>query len=137
MPHLTIEYSANLADRVDPQRLVDRCHAAALDTGLFRVGAVRTRAVAREWYRIADGHPDNGFVAAILRIAPGRDAAAKRTAGEKIFGALCDELKPTFDTSPLGISFEIQEINQPFNFKRNNLHDIVEQRAGRTEERSS
>ncbi len=137
MPHLTIEYSANLGPRLDPQRLVDRCHDAALATGLFRVGAIRTRAVARDWYRIADGHPDNGFVAAVLRIAPGRDAGAKREAGETIFAALCAELGPIFDTAPLGISFEIQEIDPALNFKRNNLHEIVARRTARTEESSS
>ena len=59
MPHLILEYSSNLSTKLDVQTLVDRVHTAALETGMFKLGAVRTRATARDIYRIADGHPDN------------------------------------------------------------------------------
>jgi len=129
MPHLTIEYSDNLVPPLDVQRLVDRLHGAALETGLFEIGALRTRAVARTHYRIADGHPDNAFVHVVLRLRQGRDAARVRRAGETIFAAIGDALAPIHDAGPLGISFEIQEIDPGLSFKRNNLHEIVRRRA--------
>lgn len=137
MPHLTIEYSKNLTAALDVQALVDRLHAATLDTGLFEIGALRTRAAARRHYRIADGHPDNGFVHIVLRMRQGREAAAKRRAGELIFAAACDALAPIFDAVPLGISFEIQEIDPELSFKRNTLHEIVRQRRSSTGEPAS
>ncbi len=42
MPHLTVEYSANLENQIDILQLVDKIHQAALKTGVFEVGAVRT-----------------------------------------------------------------------------------------------
>ncbi|SVA66659.1 uncharacterized protein METZ01_LOCUS119513 [marine metagenome] len=136
MPHLIIEYSSNLSTKLDVQTLVDRVHTAALETGMFKLGAVRTRATARDIYRIADGHPDNGFVHLVLRIAQGRENQAKRRAGEAIFDAVCEELQPLFETTPLGISFEIQEIEQTLSFKKNNLHEIVRRRTEQTKESS-
>ena len=47
MPHLNIEYSANLEEELDVQALVDRIHETALETGIFPLGGVRTRAEAR------------------------------------------------------------------------------------------
>jgi 5-carboxymethyl-2-hydroxymuconate isomerase len=72
MPHLTVEYSANLRKKIDIQKLVEAVHQAALHTGVFEVAAVRTRAAGREHYVVADGHRDNAFVAIFVRVAPGR-----------------------------------------------------------------
>ena len=49
MPHLTVEYSANLDDQIDIQKLVEAVHQAALRTGVFEVAAVRKpRKAARQ-----------------------------------------------------------------------------------------
>ena len=78
MPHIIIEYSANLAELTDIDALVATVHAAALDDGLPALDALRTRAVAREHYRIADGDPAYGFVAVTARIGPRPRAAGRR-----------------------------------------------------------
>ncbi|MGR3984173.1 MAG: 5-carboxymethyl-2-hydroxymuconate Delta-isomerase [Gammaproteobacteria bacterium] len=129
MPHLTIEYSANLEPGLDVRGLLAAAHQAALDSGLFEVGGLRTRAVARRHWVIADGHPDNAFVHGVIRIAGGRDTAAKKSAGERIFIAMRDFLAPIFDAAPLAISFELQEIDGQFSHKHNNLHRIVAERG--------
>ena len=79
MPHIIIECSANVAERRDLQRLVDAVHASALAHGLPALDALRTRASVRSLYRIADGHPDNAFVAITARIAPGRTPDAMQS----------------------------------------------------------
>ena len=132
MPHIIVEYSSNLRDALEPDRLIERLHAAALDTGVFPIGGLRTRAVERTQYRIADGHPDNAFVHVTARIGHGRDAPTRMRAGQALFDALCAHLAPLFERVPLGISFEIQEIDPVLSFKKNNLHDYVKARqAGR------
>ena len=44
MPHLTVEYSANLEGRTDLDALCAALLETVLETGLFEVGAVRVRA---------------------------------------------------------------------------------------------
>ncbi|MBV9079473.1 MAG: 5-carboxymethyl-2-hydroxymuconate isomerase, partial [Methylobacteriaceae bacterium] len=44
MPHIIVEYSANLDGAISPRRLVNGLHAAALETGVFPLGGLRTRA---------------------------------------------------------------------------------------------
>jgi 5-carboxymethyl-2-hydroxymuconate isomerase len=129
MPHITIEYSANLKDQIDVPKLVEIVHQAALRTGVFEVAAVRTRAAARDLYVIADGHADNAFVAIGVRVAPGRPAETRRRLGQEIFDAACEFLGKVYATSPLAISLEVQEIDNTAAFRKNNLHSIVKERA--------
>jgi 5-carboxymethyl-2-hydroxymuconate isomerase len=131
VPHVIVEYSANIRGRISPDDLIRRVHEAALRTGVFPIGGIRTRAAERSCYRIADGHPDNAFVHVIMRIRHGRDLETRRRAGEEVFHEVCNYLEPLFERSPLGISLEVQEIDPDVSFKRNNLHEYVSARQGR------
>ena len=129
MPHLTIEYSANLAADVDVQALVDRLHSAAVETGVFPLGGIRTRAEPRQHYRIADGDPDHAFVHVVLRMAAGRDLATRERVGQHVFDALTAVLKPVTAARGLAISFELQEIAPAWSARLNTLHDRLAARS--------
>ena len=129
MPHVVVEFSANLRARTDVPRLLRRLHEAAIATGVFPRGGTRTRAEERTDYVIADGHPDNAFVHVTLRIGHGRDLDTRQRAGREVFEALCDELAPVSAVSPLAVSFEVQEIDPDTSLKSNNLHRHLEARA--------
>ncbi|MDG2375578.1 MAG: hypothetical protein P8M18_04425 [Woeseiaceae bacterium] len=128
MPHQIIEYSANLETRMDIQALVDGLHENAMGIDGLPLGGLRTRAARRENYKIADEHPDNAFIHMILKLGHGRDEDTKKRFGEVIFDALCRILEPVSSTSPLAISFEIQEIDAALTFKKNNLREYMAKR---------
>jgi 5-carboxymethyl-2-hydroxymuconate isomerase len=129
MPHIVVEYSANLENQIDILRLVEDVHEAALQTGEFDTRAVRTRASRREYYAIADRHRDNAFVAIWVRIAPGRPPERRKRLGEVIFNAACKYLEQVYETTPIGISLEVQEIDSTAAFRKINLDSIVKERA--------
>jgi 5-carboxymethyl-2-hydroxymuconate isomerase len=129
MPHLIVEYSANLNNRIDIFKLVETVHHAALRTGVFEVAAIRTRAAGRDYYVIADGHRDNAFVAIFVRVAPGRPPETRRRVGQEIFDAACEFLKNVYETTPLAISLEVQEIDNTAAFRKKNLDRIIKARA--------
>lgn len=129
MPHLNIEYSANLADKLDIQALVDRIHETALSTGVFPLGGVRTRAEARTHYRIANGDPSAGYIHMLVRIGSGRDFETRRSAGDRIFGALCDFTQELYDSQPLALSFELHEIPSDMAWRKNNLHELLKKES--------
>lgn len=131
MPHLTVEYSANLEKRIDIPDLVRKVHTAALATGVFDTATVRTRAERREHYAIADGHPENSFVAVSVRIATGRDAETRTRIGQAIFDDLCSYLEPIYEAAPIGISLEVQDMDT-VEFRKNNMASFVKARAAKT-----
>ena len=125
MPHLIVEYSANLEQRLDLDGLLDDLHAAALDTGIFPRGGLRVRAFRADNYRIADLHPDNAYVRVTAWVGHGRPLDVRELAGTALFECLKASLAGLFDAGPLAISFNIQEFDPVLNFKHNNLHRYV------------
>jgi 5-carboxymethyl-2-hydroxymuconate isomerase len=88
MPHIVVEYSANLGEKLDIGALLEKIHDAVLVSGVFEIGAVRTRAERRDMYRIADGDPNYAFVHIDLRIGPGRDVGTRRRLAESVLNTL-------------------------------------------------
>jgi 5-carboxymethyl-2-hydroxymuconate isomerase len=125
MPHFTIEYSANLDARIDMGKVVELVRKAAVETGIFPLGGIRVRAIRCEHYAIADGTPQFGFLAMVLRLGEGRDLAARKTAGEHIFKALSAHLDPVFAASKFGLSFDMQINDKETSWKRNNIHEAL------------
>jgi 5-carboxymethyl-2-hydroxymuconate isomerase len=137
LPHIIIEYSANLATRVDLRELVRKTHEAALGTGIFEVAALRTRCEQRDIYRIADGHPDNTFLTVNIRIGHGRDEATRHRIGQAVFDCVCDYLAPIYATTPIGITVDVAEIDPVATFKKNNMRDIIKARQERETPRAA
>jgi 5-carboxymethyl-2-hydroxymuconate isomerase len=132
LPHIVIEYSANLENRIDLRELMRKSHEAALASGAFETGALRTRCARRDLYRIADGHPDNSFVTVNVRVGHGRDKATRHRAGKLIFEAVCAHLAPVYAATPMGITLDVAEIDPSATFRQNNMHAIVKARQDRT-----
>lgn len=122
MPHLTLEYSANLDGRVDMRGLCSALLKALLETGVFEKGAPRVRAIPCENYAIADELPENSFVDALLRMGAGRSAQDRKRVGEALFAAMSAHLAPLFESPHFALSLEIREIGAGLSWKKNAIH---------------
>ncbi len=129
MPHLTIEYSANLDHALNVPELIETLHTVTAGIEAFPLAGLRTRAARRDHYRIADGHPDNSFIHVTLRIGHGRELDVRKAAGERIFTALTGYLEPLSANLPLAISFEMVELDPVLNFKTGNIRDYMAKRG--------
>ena len=130
MPHQIIEYSANLDADISIDELVAALHETAADIDALPVGGLRTRAVRRDHFKIADGHPDNTFINVTLRVAQGRTLEIRQDAGERLFAALRDFIAPIFDRRPMALSCEIQEISPETRWKQSNIREYLARRTG-------
>ncbi len=123
MPHIVVEYSANLEPAIDVPELLRNVHDAVLDSGVFQIGAVRTRAERRDLWVIADGDPANSFVHVELRMAPGRDAATRKRVADAVLAALAAATRDVFARVGMGLSVEVREIDNTASVRLNNLHE--------------
>jgi 5-carboxymethyl-2-hydroxymuconate isomerase len=127
MPHLTLEYSANLADDA---RIGPLCTALAHsldaqrdgDARVFPTGGIRVRAIRCEHYCVADGRSDNAFVHANLKIAAGRSEAVRRATGDALFEIIKQHFATDYKQHGLALSLEINEFGEAGTWKHNNLH---------------
>lgn len=121
MPHIQIDYTANLADAVSGGRLVDKVHQAAVDSGIFPVWGIRTFARPLSDYRVGNGETGNGFVNVTVRIAPGRNLALCQRIQRELFGAVLQVMQPMFEYHRLGCQLEITEFDADVSVYQNNL----------------
>lgn len=127
MPHLVIEYSANLDGRVDFNSLCGTVRHAILASELFEVGAIRVRTVRCDHFAIADELPENAFIDMSFRIGGGRSTAEKKRAGEAIFAAASAHLAALLAAPHFALSLEIREIDPDLSWKKNSMHSRLRQ----------
>lgn len=128
MPHLTLEYSANLSGE-DSMTVLCRKLAQCLqeqregDRPVYPLGGIRVRALRCDTYCIAgDVVADAAFVHANLKIAAGRSEAIKKATGDALFGVMKDHFAERFERQGLALSLEINEFGEAGAWKHNNLH---------------
>jgi 5-carboxymethyl-2-hydroxymuconate isomerase len=123
MPHLTVEYSANVAVEADIPGLLSLIAGKLTASGVFPVGGVRVRAVRLEDYVIADGQgADDAFVHLTAKIGAGRPEDVKRRVFDELFAAVEAHLAPVFARGPTALSLYVEEADEAGSFKRNTIH---------------
>ncbi len=96
MPHLCIEYSANIAHRLHPARVVEAAGDALLASGVFSPpDSIKVRLIPVEHFGVASG-ADHGFIHAGLALLAGRDSATK----QRLTAALVDAIAPLVAPGP-------------------------------------
>lgn len=127
MPHLTIDYTANLEATADMpglcQRLCSVLTTLKDDAGgpLFPVAGTRVMARPAPAFAVADGQPDRAFIFILARITAGRNAGTKQRAGDALMAAAHAHLAPVFDTQALGLTLHIDEGAPVYEGKQNNM----------------
>ena len=122
MPHLTVEYSANLEGQSDMGVLCQSLHATMMASGLFELGAVRVRARPCPHYAVADLLSDNAFADLILRIGTGRSETEKKAVGQALMRTVEAHFAPQLARPHIALTLEVQEISPTFSWRTNAIH---------------
>lgn len=129
MPHLTIEYSANVGASVDMAAFCRTMRDAMMETGIFPLGGIRVRAFPCEIYVIADDDPSMGYLNMICRIGAGREEKVRLAAAEQLYEAAEKHLKPLI-SFPFALSLDLAELDPVTSLKRwNTIHDHLKSKA--------
>ncbi|MEL6531518.1 MAG: 5-carboxymethyl-2-hydroxymuconate isomerase [Pseudomonadota bacterium] len=126
MPHIHIEYSANLETLVDMAALCEKIRRAAAQIDALPMPGIRVRAVRVDHVAIADGQAKHGFVDLTLRLREGREQAVKEDAIGRIFAALKAAMAPAMAHHSIALSAELREINAALAPKFGNIRDHLE-----------
>ena len=123
VPHLMVEYSANMEDRVDMGALCDILRQAAIATGALPMAGIRVRAMRAAHVSIADGNPVHGFVDISVRLRAGRDLDTRKAATQQIFDAASGFLAPVLAKYPIALSMEMRDIDPELSPKTGTIRD--------------
>ncbi|WP_422039530.1 5-carboxymethyl-2-hydroxymuconate Delta-isomerase [Roseibium sp.] len=123
MPHISIEYSANLEQRTDIQALCDVLRSEAAGIEAFPTPGIRVRALRADHFSIADGDPKHAFVDISVRLRAGRPDDVKKDAVKRLFDAAQTFLKPVLETSSLALSLEMRDIDPDLSPKTGSIRE--------------
>jgi len=123
MPHLTLDYSANLEPLCDMAALCNHLRLAAIETGVLPLAGVRVRAFCATHVSIADGSPDNIYLDISVRLREGRDLETRQRATAHIFAAARAFLAPVIENHPIALSMEMRNIDADLAPKLNTIRD--------------
>jgi 5-carboxymethyl-2-hydroxymuconate isomerase len=123
MPHVIVEYSANIEADLTPQQLVEDIHGAAVGAGIAEPVAIRTRLMRRDVFRVGDGSPENAFVHIDIRGRKGRSLEQKKTMVQAIYDQANKTLDHVFKARPLALTVEFHEIDSETRLLRNGLRE--------------
>ena len=121
MPHLTLEYTDNLAFEVQP--LLARLHRELVATGAINLKGIKSRAIRHTEYRIADGDPAYGFVHVNLLIREGRPLEIQQDAARRVMAVLKETFGGRFDDGYLSLSVDIKEMREGLWLTLHNIPD--------------
>ena len=126
MPHLMIDYSANVEPDVDIGGLCNTLRDVAASIDAFPLAGVKVRAVRVEHYAIADGNPEHGFIDISVRIREGRDMETKQNAAQKIFDAANEFVADVMQRRSLALSLELRDIDAALSPKSGSIRKYLE-----------
>ncbi|PWT76486.1 MAG: 5-carboxymethyl-2-hydroxymuconate isomerase [Proteobacteria bacterium] len=123
MPHLTIEYTANLKAEGDIPELLKKSNQVLIaQGGAFPTGGIRSRAIELTQWCMADGEADYAFVHATLKIGAGRNEATKRKICDELFEMIKTHFATLYARRYLALSLELVEFSESGTYKHNNVH---------------
>ena len=117
MPHLILEYTANVPDEPDFDALLRRLHEALAASGPFEPAKIKSRVVRHERFRAADGAPDRAFVHLTVAILDGRDQELLRRAADALLGVLRDAFPRARAERRCDVTLELREMPRALYFK--------------------
>ena len=117
MPHLTLEYTANIEQPVWFEKLFTDLHQILAEEGGIRPDNLKSRARRLDTYYIANGAADQALVHLDLRLMAGRSPNWKQQIGRQLLHCLKDYYGPALASLNLQITVEIQDIDPDAYFK--------------------
>lgn len=138
MPHVVVEYTANLRAEADIPDLLPKINAyliAQRTAGgpVFPVGGIRSRAIELHDYCVADGQDDeDAFVHVRITIGAGRDEATKKALHDGLFELLKAHFAAIHATRGFALSMEAGEFSESGTWRHNNLHARRQAATGTT-----
>jgi 5-carboxymethyl-2-hydroxymuconate isomerase len=112
VPHCIFEYTANIADKPEWQRIMGKVHDGLISTGHFVPGDIKSRVIRHDQYRIGNGEPDQSFVTLNLQVLAGRSDAFKRDIAAMALDILVAAFPKSLAEQKCSITVQVSDIHR-------------------------
>lgn len=112
MPHLVLEYTDNVSQKVAFDDLFARLHQVLVATVSAAPEACKSRAVPLHTYYLADGRAGRALVHLTIAILAGRSDELKMNLSEQCLQVLTEFYRPSLAALDLQISVEVRDMHR-------------------------
>ena len=114
MPHLTVEFTNNLA-AIDPASVLTRLNSVLIASGQFEGPDIKSRAMSLDSYCVGNGEGQRGFVHVTLSLLSGRTPEVKKKLVNELLMALVDiRTESGWDKDRTELTVELRELERAF-----------------------
>ena len=117
MPHLTLEYTANITQEIDSRELFSELHQVLGEIGGICIENCKSRARSLNLYHIAKGATESAFIHLEIRLFEGRPPTLKAAIGDNCLHILENYFAESISQLDLQITVEICDMQKPNYFK--------------------
>lgn len=110
MPHVILEYSANIHEKQELQSLLLTCHKKIAETLPTQLASCKGRVVEHAIYCVGDGNPKNAFVHLGVKVLQGRTPEQLKIVSTALLEILKERFHKSFEKLHLQITVEIDEL---------------------------
>jgi 5-carboxymethyl-2-hydroxymuconate isomerase len=114
MPHLKLEYSANVIEKNDLSSLFKNLHVLLAEKLLTEIASCTSRAMPCDIYHIADGQTHHAFVHLEIKALSGRTLETLNNTGQHVMETLKNYFSESTEKLNLKISLEIIELQKTY-----------------------
>ncbi len=114
MPHVILEYSKQMGDSIDIQKLLENLHSALADSGIDQA-RIKTRAIALENAVVGFQKGLGSMAHLTLLLLAGRNDEQKKRYADPLYQKLLETIKPKFPDC--AITLEIRDMNPETYYK--------------------
>jgi 5-carboxymethyl-2-hydroxymuconate isomerase len=117
MPHITLEYSANVDQDIAFPQLFAEIHQTLSRVAGIAVANCKSRAVRRDVHFVAQGTGEEAFVHVEIRLLAGREPALRQEIGQRTLEILQNHFARSLARWQLQITVELVEMDAANYFK--------------------
>ncbi len=114
MPHLILEFSANIIEKNNITELFQQCHTILADMLPTDIAGCKSRAVECNTNTIGNGDLENAFVHMTLKVMPGRTIDILNDVGNRLMEIMTDYFSGSLKELHLQITLEICHLETYF-----------------------
>lgn len=127
MPHIHIDHSPGLADKLDIPALCTRLRDAAVASGVFPLAGIRVRVIECDYAVIADGDPQHAYLDISVRLREGRDLDVRKAAVQQLFDTAEAACQSLLQSSSFALSMEMRDIDAELSPKTSSIRRYLKE----------
>jgi 5-carboxymethyl-2-hydroxymuconate isomerase len=118
MPHLKLEYSANIKERINPEELFSSCHRTIAHVINANLSRCQSRVTCCDLFHVGEGSQEEAFIYLEVLLMEGRTASKLQELGSQLLTILENYFSGSLRELKVQMAVRLVELSTSLYFKK-------------------